>query len=141
MTGPLFRLGRRYRFAAAHTLRSPWLSADENRRVYGKCAHSGGHGHEYVVEVIVAAGSLRDDIILPRGGLDDLVERIVAPKFAYRDLNESFGPGFITTGENLARATYDLLAPHLPANVRLTVRVVETEKNAFAYRGAGAHTP
>ncbi len=50
---PVFRLTRRYRFAASHRLHSAALSEEENRRLYGKCNNPYGHGHNYVLEVSV----------------------------------------------------------------------------------------
>ena len=47
----MFRVTRRYEFAASHRLHAAGLSAEENRRLYGKCNHPYGHGHNYVVEV------------------------------------------------------------------------------------------
>jgi len=39
-------------FNAAHQLRDPARSDEENRRLYGKCVNV--HGHNYVVEVVVS---------------------------------------------------------------------------------------
>ena len=47
----LFRVTKRYQFAASHRLHSQELSEEENRALYGKCNHPYGHGHNYVVEV------------------------------------------------------------------------------------------
>ena len=49
----MFRVTRRYGFAASHRLHSSELSEDDNRRLYGKCNNPFGHGHNYVVEVSV----------------------------------------------------------------------------------------
>ncbi|XP_048448713.1 6-pyruvoyl tetrahydrobiopterin synthase [Rhincodon typus] len=40
-------------FNAAHRLHSNCLSAEENRRIFGKCNNPNGHGHNYKVEVTV----------------------------------------------------------------------------------------
>ena len=45
-------VSRRESFNAAHQLRDPGLSDEENQRVFGKCANL--HGHNYVLEVVVA---------------------------------------------------------------------------------------
>ena len=45
--------GRRYMISAGHRLHADQLSADENRATYGKCNNPNGHGHNYVVEVLV----------------------------------------------------------------------------------------
>ncbi len=47
-------LGRRYRFAASHRLHNPSLSEEENYRLYGKCNNPYGHGHNYVLEILIS---------------------------------------------------------------------------------------
>ena len=47
----MFRVTKRYQFAALHRLHSLELGEEENRTLYGKCNHPYGHGHNYVVEV------------------------------------------------------------------------------------------
>ena len=131
-------LAKRYRFSAAHTLRSPRLSSEENQRVFGKCAHASGHGHDYVVEIVVSSPALHDDVVWGHGLLDDVMAREVTARLAYSNLNTAFGDEFIPTGENLARMVYDLVVPHLAAPLRLEVRLIETEKNAFLYSGPAA---
>ena len=46
-------LTRRYRFSAGHRLHNEQFSAEENRRIYGKCNNPNGHGHNYLLEVTV----------------------------------------------------------------------------------------
>jgi 6-pyruvoyltetrahydropterin/6-carboxytetrahydropterin synthase len=48
-------LTRIVRFAAAHRYYRPDWSDAENQRVFGACANPHGHGHNYVMEVTVAA--------------------------------------------------------------------------------------
>jgi len=131
----MYTLAKRYRFSAAHTLHSLVLSEGENQRVYGKCANPAGHGHDYIFEVIVSGPALVEDVVVGHGLVDDLVQEHVAPRFKFQNLNEVFGRGFITTGENLTRAVWNLVNDHLPPGLTLTVRLVETSKNAFVYRG------
>jgi 6-pyruvoyltetrahydropterin/6-carboxytetrahydropterin synthase len=111
------------------------LSEEENRRIYGKCANPTGHGHDYVIEVIVSGPGLIDDVVVGHGWLENLAAQHLTPKFAYLNLNETFGDAFIPTGENLTQAVWRLLNPHLPAGLSLAVRLVETSKNAFVFRG------
>ncbi|XP_067860443.1 6-pyruvoyl tetrahydrobiopterin synthase isoform X2 [Heptranchias perlo] len=40
-------------FSAAHHLHSNCLSAEENKKIFGKCNNPNGHGHNYKVEVTV----------------------------------------------------------------------------------------
>jgi len=43
----------KFEFAASHTLWNEKFSPEKNDRVFGKCANRTGHGHNYVVEVVV----------------------------------------------------------------------------------------
>lgn len=131
----MFTLAKSYRFSAAHTLRSPHLSEDENRRVYGKCANPSGHGHDYILEFRLSADRLTDDAVFGRGALDQLIDKHIAPRFDRKDVNETLGPDFISSGENLAVAAHRLLVSYMPSGVSLEVHLIETEKNSFVYRG------
>jgi 6-pyruvoyltetrahydropterin/6-carboxytetrahydropterin synthase len=100
----MFRVTRRYNFAASHRLHAPQLSDEENRHLYGKCNNPFGHGHNYVMEVS-ARGPLD-----PATGravdvemLDEFVRRQVLGPFNHRNLNldvDSF-QGLSPTSENL----------------------------------------
>ncbi len=100
----MFRVTRRYAFAASHRLHSGELSAEENRRLYGKCNNPHGHGHNYVVEVTVrgpldGATGRAVDI----AALDELVARDVVRPFDHRNLNREVAvfAGVVPTSENL----------------------------------------
>ena len=45
--------GRRYMLSASHRLHAEALTPEQNRAAYGKCNNPHGHGHNYVVEVLV----------------------------------------------------------------------------------------
>ena len=104
----MFRVTRRYAFAASHRLHSGRLSEEENRQLYGKCNNPHGHGHNYVVEVSVrgpldrATGRALDIAVL-----DELVGREVVGPFDHRNLNRevavfaSVAPVLVPTSENL----------------------------------------
>jgi 6-pyruvoyltetrahydropterin/6-carboxytetrahydropterin synthase len=132
----VIRLTRRYRFPAAHVLRRPDWSEAQNARVYGKCAHPGGHGHDYGIEVTVA-GPLdpTSGHVLAPETLDALVRERVLERFSHRLLNDD--PLFasaVPTAENLALAIQRELAAPVTrtGTARLSnVRVVETPRNTF----------
>ena len=108
----MFRVTRRYQFAASHRLHAAALSPEENRRLFGKCNNPYGHGHNYVVEVSVrgpldgATGQVVDT-----AALDVLVQREVLLPFDHRNLNRevavfagaapAFTPALVPTSENL----------------------------------------
>ena len=131
-------LTRRYSFPAAHVLTHASLSAEENCRVYGKCANPNGHGHDYQVELTMrGARHPQTGRIVELDLLDEIYQQRVGSRFSHRMLNDD--PAFaelVPTGENLALVIHEELADELErrSTARLVrVRVVETRRNAFEY--------
>jgi len=50
----MIELTRRATFSASHFYWNDAWSAEENHRVFGRCANRNGHGHNYTIEVTVA---------------------------------------------------------------------------------------
>src|SRR5258708_5017706 len=91
MGSPLTVLvGRRESFNAAHQLRDPGLSEEENRRLFGKCVNL--HGHNYVLDVVVA-GQVDESsgYVLDLKQLSSVVCRQVVHDVGHRHLN-THGP-------------------------------------------------
>jgi 6-pyruvoyltetrahydropterin/6-carboxytetrahydropterin synthase len=130
-------LGRRYRFAASHRLHSGKLSETENQRVYGKCNNPYGHGHNYVVEVLVSgAVDPATGMIVNLTDLDGFVEREVIEAFDHKSLNEDVAQfrERVPTTENVCIEIFQRLK-HFPLAKLERVRVEETSNNAFEYAG------
>ncbi len=129
--------GRRYMISASHRLHSDALSAEENRATYGKCNNPHGHGHNYVVEVLVGgAVNSETGMVIDLVALDDLVRAKVIDRFDHANLN--LDPLFVNrvpTTENLSREVFALLKDALPAGYLERVRVEETENNFFECEG------
>ena len=129
--------GRRYTLSASHRLHAASLSEDENRATYGKCNNPHGHGHNYVVEVLVG-GEVdgQTGMVVNMATLDETVRTAVQDRFDHTNLN--FDPAFVNqvpTTENLTKAVFDVLKQALPAGKLEYVRVEETENNFFEFRG------
>ena len=133
----MIEVTRRYRFPAAHVLRSAALSEAENRRIYGKCANPAGHGHDYGIEVsLVGPIDARTGSIFPIDRLDAIVRERIVDRLSHRLLNDD--PWFATavpTAEQIALAVERELRPAVAAESAarvVRVRVVETRRNSFA---------
>ena len=94
--------GRRYMLSASHRLHAEALSAAENCATYGKCNNPHGHGHNYIVEVLVAG---------PIEGWGDHFARIAEMGFSHVCLAPPFDPG--ANGDIFVHATFDRLHPAL----------------------------
>lgn len=139
----MFRVTRRYAFAASHRLHSAQLSDEENQRIYGKCNNPYGHGHNYSIEVSARGPADSSTGLAARIPiLDDLVKREVLAPFDHRNLNvdtDSFRDSVPTT-ENLAFEIGRRLKQNWSAAFpgewpKLEkVRIAETERNIFELR-------
>ena len=136
----MFRVTRRYEFAASHRLHAPQLGAEENQRLYGKCNNPYGHGHNYVIEV--SARGPADPVsgrAVDTERLDGLVRREVVSAFDHRNLNADV-PAFasmVPTSENLGyeicrrlkRGWREAFPEEWPKLEK--VRIGETPRNIF----------
>lgn len=136
----MFRVTRRYQFAASHRLHSGRLSEEENLRVYGKCAYPYGHGHNYQLEVsLVGPADATSGRAADPAVLDGLVAAQVLKPFEHRNLNvevELFRE-VVPTSENLGIEICRRLKRHwrnaFPGEwPKLEkIRIEETPRNIF----------
>jgi len=127
------RLTCRYRFAASHRLDSPALTAEENRRMYGKCNNPFGHGHNYVLDVTVEGPVDSGGQVAHRASLNRLVEEHVLRMVDHKNLNQDI-PAWpeVPTSENLAELIARILGDHWDLTPRLAhIRISETDRNTF----------
>ena len=129
-------ISRMESFNAAHQLCDPGLSDAENQRLFGKCVNL--HGHNYMLEVVLAGGvNPSTGYVMDLKRLSDLISREILEQVDHRLLNTDVPwlAGRIPTAENLARAFWNRLEPHLPDGSLHSVKVWETDKNWAEYRG------
>jgi 6-pyruvoyltetrahydropterin/6-carboxytetrahydropterin synthase len=140
---PVLQLTQSFEFSASHRLAGPGLSDEENRRLFGKCSNPHGHGHNYVVEVTIAAG-LTAQTAAGLVRLDRVVQSEIIERFDHKNLNVECAE-FATlnpTVENIAQVIFDRLAMPLGASLA-RVCVWETPKTCAectsASRSPAAH--
>jgi 6-pyruvoyltetrahydropterin/6-carboxytetrahydropterin synthase len=129
--------GRRYMLSASHRLHAEALSDEANRLTYGKCNNPHGHGHNYVIEVLVSGPvDSETGMVINMATLDEVVQTYVLERFDHTNL--SYDPLFVNqvpTTENLCRQVFGLLKKALPTCELDYVRVEETENNFFQFSG------
>lgn len=130
-------LSRRYRLSASHRLHAEQFSAERNAAVYGKCNNPHGHGHNYIVEVMVS-GQVDPvtGMVCDLGKLDAVVQQKIVHRFDHANLNLDSGFGrLVPTTENLCVEIYKVLRAELDCGRLEKVRVEETSNNFFEYAG------
>lgn len=129
---------RRETFSAAHRLFNPKFTDEQNEKIFGKCSNPNWHGHNYVLEVVVAGEPNPDTgFVLNIAELKEIIKQHVLAKVDHKNLNTEtdFMKGIIPSTENLTIAIWKELANKIPNGKLYSVKLSETENNFFEYRG------
>lgn len=122
-------------FSAAHRLALPQLSLEQNSEIYGKCARTNGHGHNYHLEVsVVGEIDARTGMIVDLGALQEAIDNLVVEPFDHTFLNKDI-PYFaevVPTAENIALHIAQLLQEPVRAlGVELDkIKLIESPNNS-----------
>lgn len=126
-------------FNAAHKLYNPAWSYEKNEAIFGKCANENWHGHNYELFVTVKGEPSPDTgFIMDVKKLGNLIKEHIIEKVDHRNLNldVAFMQGKMCSAENLSKAIWEQLAPHLPAGVVLhRIKLCETPRIFVEYFG------
>lgn len=127
---------RKEHFNAAHRLYNPDWDEATNNDVFGKCALPHYHGHNYELEVkIVGEPDAKTGYVMDMKSLSELIKREIHSRFDHKNLNldtkefKNLNP----TAENIVIVIYNLLRPHIDANMEMQVRLYETPRNFVEY--------
>jgi 6-pyruvoyltetrahydropterin/6-carboxytetrahydropterin synthase len=136
---PMVRLSQRFEFAASHRLHVPTMSAEENRRTFGKCNNPHGHGHNYELQVTLRGVPRPSGVLMDVPEMEQIVAENVVDRFDHKNLNVEL-PEFkdvVPSVENIAKVIYGILEPKFEeAGATLaSVTVWETPKTWCEYSG------
>lgn len=136
---PVVYITRGVTFSACHRLHSKHLSDEENRKIFGKCNHVNGHGHNYRVEV-----TLKGDVDPVTGmvyNLTDLKQVMRASILEFcdhknLDKDVAYFEEHTSTTENLVVFIWNNLKTMLPKpDLLYEVKIHETDNNTIYYKG------
>jgi len=129
---------RRERFSAAHRMFNPKFTDEQNAAVFGPCSNPNWHGHNYVLEVIVAGLPDKDTgFVIDIHTLKKIVRENVIYKVDHKNLNldTDFMQGILPSSENIAIAIWQQLVHKIPSGKLYSVKLYETENNYYEYKG------
>lgn len=132
------KVGRRESFNAAHRLFCEGWSDEKNLEVFGKCSNPNYHGHNYTMETWVEGPiDPRTGFVIDLKTLKSIIRSEVTDRFDHRNLNLDVPEfkGLNPTAENIAVVAWNLIHAKLPADLKLTIRLWETENNVVEYSG------
>jgi 6-pyruvoyltetrahydropterin/6-carboxytetrahydropterin synthase len=129
---------RREVFSASHRLTNPEFTEEENNIIYDKCNYQYGHGHNYILEVVVAGEvNPKTGYVIDLKKLKKIVREKVISKVDHRHFNfdVDFMVGIIPTVENIAIGIWKLLLNEINEGKLFSVKLYETENNYVEYKG------
>ena len=134
-------VSRQEHFNAAHKLHNPKWSDERNREVFGPCANTNWHGHNY--DLIVTVKGQPDPetgFVVDLKALSDLLRTHITEQVDHKNLNLDvpFMAGLMASTENLALAFWQILERELPAITQAQlhcVKLYETPRNFVEYYG------
>ena len=126
-------------FNAAHKLYNPAWDKEKNEVVFGKCANENWHGHNYELYVTITGKVVEDTgFLFDVKILSLLIKQFVLDKLDHKNLNVDvdFLKGQMCSTENLAKAIWKQLQPHLPEPAKLhCIKLYETPRIYVEYFG------
>lgn len=139
----LVYLTRKEHFNAAHKLYNPNWSEEQNKEVFGPCANTNWHGHNFDLYVTVKGQpNPETGFIMDLKKLSILIREHVTEHLDHKNLNVDvpFMQGKMPSTENLAIAIWEILAPlvnqHSAERAQLhSIRLFETPRNFVDYFG------
>lgn len=141
-------LKRRETFCASHRIFNPKWTDEQNKKVYGKCAHIHGHGHNYELEVGVTAPiDPETGMVFDLQVLKDIIQSEILADVDHKHLNHDVEwlSGKIPTTEILVEAIWQRLETKLASlssHAKLhSVTVFETAKNVVTKTRVGTELP
>ena len=137
---PTTYLTRVVRFSAAHRYHRAEWSEEENRAAFGACSNPHGHGHNYVLEVMVAGepdGETGFSVGLAE--LDAVLREEVTQRLDHQHLNHAvpeFAPGgLIPSTENILILLWERIEPRIGQGRLVRLRLREDVDLSVDYYG------
>lgn len=131
-------LTRREHFNAAHKLYNSQWTQEKNETVFGKCANTNWHGHNYHLFVTVKGNpDPETGFIINVKDLATIIREKVVEPLDHKNLNLDvpFLQGIMPSTENLARAIWYQLQPHINGCQLHCIKLHETENIYVEYFG------
>lgn len=123
---------RKAHFNAAHRLHNAAWSDEQNAATFGLCNNPFYHGHNYELEVrLTGEVDPETGYLMDLKVLNDLIKLEVENRFDHKNLNLQV-PEFANlnpTAEHIAFVIFQKLRPHLPAALKIGIRLYETPRN------------
>jgi 6-pyruvoyltetrahydropterin/6-carboxytetrahydropterin synthase len=131
-------VSRKSHFNAAHRLNVKHWSDEKNKEVFGMCNNPHYHGHNYDL-IVTVTGELDAETgyLIDTRILRDIIEQEIEERFDHKNLNLDVAEfkNLNPTAENIAIVIWKLIRSRLGDQLKLNIKLYETERNFVEYNG------
>lgn len=138
----MIHVSRKEHFNAAHKLWNPKWSEEKNKEIFGPCANSNWHGHNFELIVTVKGHPDPDTgFVVDLKALSTVIRKEVIDKVDHKNLNMDvdFMEGKMASCENLVVEFWRILEPSVkkitPRGELYKLTLYETPRNFVEYYG------
>lgn len=131
-------VSRKCNFNAAHRLHVANFSDEENKNIFGVCNNENYHGHNYsVIATVIGEVNQLTGFVIDTKVLKKILFEEVEERFDHKNLNldtnefKNLNP----TAENIAVVIWGLIRKRIENNLKLKIKLYETERNFVDYEG------
>ncbi|KAL3320717.1 hypothetical protein Ciccas_000586 [Cichlidogyrus casuarinus] len=116
------------------------MSPEENVKIFSKCNNVNGHGHNYKFEVTLF-GEIDPitGMVMNLSTLKEIIQNEVMAHLDHKNIDKDVAffsqTGTVSTTENVCVFIWNQLQAKLPNDLLYEVKVHETDKNTFTFRG------
>ena len=127
----------KFEFAAMHKLWNDDFSEKQNLEVFGKCANPAGHGHNYIVEVMIKTPTSTNNFHIC--DFEKIVDNELIKLVDHKNLNADVThfSKTIPTVENITVFAWNKLVSKFGQAALHCITVWETDKTYCSYFGPG----
>jgi 6-pyruvoyltetrahydropterin/6-carboxytetrahydropterin synthase len=116
---------RKAEFCASHFYRSPHLTEEENRKVFGEASNPHGHGHNYILEITVKGEvDEKTGMVVNLTEIEKIIQNHIMPYYDHRNLNLE-NPAFkngLPSSENMAKDIWRIVSESLNVGAQHATR-------------------
>jgi 6-pyruvoyltetrahydropterin/6-carboxytetrahydropterin synthase len=125
-------------FSASHRIYNPKFTDAENTRIFKQCANPNGHGHNFILEVVVCGEPNPDTgYVIDLKELKCIIQSEVIDLVDHKNLNIDVPAlqNVLPTSENLVVFFWQLLADKIPSGKLYKIKLSESEHSSVEYYG------
>jgi len=123
-----------FEISCAHQLWKDNLTTEENKALFGKCANTPCHGHNYIIRIYVSSNKLINGMVINFTDLKKVFLEKIDKIYDHQNINfiEPFkSKKILTTAENFSKVIFDIMVKEIKDIEK--VEIWETSRSCASY--------